>query len=53
MSKYVSRIMDDVYDAFSNHFQEADDRAEFLTELIEELNNELEAVSECEENIKN
>ena len=41
MSKYVSRIMDDVYDNFHNHFDDTDEKVWFLEELIEELQQEL------------
>ena len=36
MTKYVSRIMDEVYDNFNNHFDN-DDKLDFLEELIERL----------------
>ena len=41
MSKYVERIMDEVYDTFANHYKENDEKVDFLSELIEELNDEL------------
>ena len=42
MSKYVSRIMDEVYYNFSNHFDnDQDEQVWFLEELIEELQQEL------------
>ena len=40
MSKYVSRIMDEVYDNFRNHFTEPQEQKDFLRELIEELSQE-------------
>ena len=42
MSKYVSRVMDEVYDNYNNHFDDNDERIWFLEELIEELQDELE-----------
>ena len=45
MSKYVSRIMDEVYDNFNNHFDDdKDEQVWFLEELIEELQNELKFI---------
>ena len=45
MSKYVSRIMDEVYYNFSNHFDDdQDEQVWFLEELIEELQNELKFI---------
>ncbi len=41
MSKYVSRIMDEVYDNFANHFEDPEEKADFLRQLIEELSQEL------------
>ena len=41
MSKYVSRIMDEVYDNFRNHFTDPEEQKDFLYELIEELSQEL------------
>tara|TARA_R100000742_G_C4227328_1_gene49660 strand:- start:104 stop:247 length:144 start_codon:yes stop_codon:yes gene_type:complete len=40
MSKYVERIMDEVYDNFHRHFDN-DDKLDFLEELIERLQIEL------------
>ena len=40
MTKYVSRIMDEVYDNFRNHFTEPQEQKDFLRELIEELSQE-------------
>ena len=40
MTKYVSRIMDEVYDNFRNHFDK-DEKIDFLEELIDELKEEL------------
>ncbi len=45
MSKYVSRIMDEVYDNFRNHFDK-DEKIWFLEELIEELQDELENIQD-------
>ena len=41
MSKYVYRIMDEVYDNFNNHFDDKEERIWFLEELIERLQIEL------------
>tara|TARA_B100000902_G_scaffold341975_1_gene345717 strand:+ start:79 stop:237 length:159 start_codon:yes stop_codon:yes gene_type:complete len=43
MSKYVSRIMDEVYDNFQRHFDE-DDKLDFLEDLIERLQLELDYI---------
>jgi len=43
MSKYVERIMDEVYDNFHRHF-DYDDKLDFLEELIERLQIELEYI---------
>ena len=48
MSKYVSRIMDEVYDNFHNHFDDDDEKVWFLEELIEELQDELENIKDNE-----
>jgi len=45
MSKYVSRIMDEVYDNFERHF-DTDDKLDFLEELIERLQIELEYIED-------
>ena len=37
MSKYVDRILDEVYDNFERHFTDKDERVEFVEELIEAL----------------
>jgi len=37
MSKYVDRIMDEVYDIFSRHCEDNEEKIEFVEELIEEL----------------
>ena len=42
MSKYVGRIMDEVYDNFRNHFDDNEEKVWFLEELIEQLQTELE-----------
>ena len=42
MSKYVSRIMDEVYDNFKNHCDDNDEKIWFLEELIDKLQDELE-----------
>tara|TARA_B100001250_G_scaffold4641_1_gene3928 strand:- start:1115 stop:1291 length:177 start_codon:yes stop_codon:yes gene_type:complete len=44
MSKYVERIMDEVYDNFRNHFDDKDEKIWFLEELIRELQDELEDI---------
>ena len=46
MSKWVDRIMDEVYDKFDRHLHEYDERMEFLSELIRELEEALETVKE-------
>ena len=46
MSKWVDRIMDEVYDKFDRHLHEYDERMEFLSELIRELEEALEAYIE-------
>ena len=46
-SKYVSRIMDEVYDNFRNHFDN-DDKLDFLEELIERLQIELQYIQDNE-----
>jgi len=43
MTKYVNRIMNEVYDNFRNHFDN-DEKIWFLEELIEELKDELEDI---------
>ena len=43
MSKYVERIMDEVHDNFHRHF-DYDDKLDFLEELIERLQIELEYI---------
>lgn len=45
MTKYVNRIMDEVYDNFRSHFDN-DEKIWFLEELIEELQNELENIKD-------
>jgi len=42
MSKYVDRILDEVYYNFNNHFDDNEEKIWFLEELIEQLQNELE-----------
>ena len=42
MSKYVSRIMDEVHDNFHNHFDDTDEKVWFLEELITKLQDELD-----------
>ena len=45
MSKYVHRIMQEVYYNFSNHFDDdIDEQVWFLEELIEELQDELKFI---------
>ena len=46
MSKYVDRIMDEVYDNFDRHFHDNEDKVDFLEELIEELKSQLEYLDE-------
>ena len=43
-SKYVERILDEVHDNFRNHFEDPEDQKDFLYELIEELQRELEYI---------
>ena len=43
MSKYVSRIMDEVHDNFHNHFNgDAEEITWYLEELISKLQDELD-----------
>ena len=51
MSKWVDRIMDEVYDKFDRHLHEYDERMEFLSELTEELEYVLEQLKEEYEEI--
>ena len=44
MSKYVSRIMDEVQDNINNHFDDTDEKVWFLEELIQELKYELDYI---------
>jgi len=44
MSKYVTRIMDEVHDNFRNHFDDTDEKVWFLEELIQELKYELDYI---------
>jgi len=46
MSKYVDRIMDEVYDNFLNHFPDREDKVDFLEELIDTLKGRLENLNE-------
>ncbi len=46
MTKYVSRIMDEVYDNIRNHFDDKDEKIWFLEELIFELKDELEDIQD-------
>jgi len=48
MSKYVDRIMGEVYFNFERHFTEKEEQIEFLEELIEVLKGELDEREECE-----
>ena len=48
MDKYTQRVMEEVYHTFSNHYKDIDERVEFLTDLIETLQNELQTVSDNE-----
>lgn len=43
-SKYVERVLDEVHDNFRNHFEDTEDQKDFLYELIEELQRELEYI---------
>ena len=44
MSKYVDRIMDEVYDNFERHFNgDAEEITWFLEELIDKLEDELDS----------
>ena len=45
MSKYVTRIMDEVYDNFERHFDK-DDKLDFLEDLIERLQKELDYIND-------
>jgi len=45
MTKYVSRIMDEVWDNFSNHFDDEDEKLDFLEELIDKLNDEIDYIT--------
>jgi len=47
MSKYVTRIMDEVYDNFERHFDK-DDKLDFLEDLIERLQLELNYINDNE-----
>jgi len=51
MDKYAQRVMEEVYHTFSNHYKDQDERIEFLTDLIETLQDELEQVKEIEDEI--
>ena len=46
MSKYVSRIMDEVYDNFNNHFDDSDEKIWFLEELMDKLQDELDYIQD-------
>ena len=50
MSKYVDRILDEVYDNFSRHCEDYEEKVEFVEELIEELEELLEGLKNIEEN---
>ena len=49
MSKYVDRIMDEVYDNFDRHFHDNEDRVDFLEELIDTLKGRLENLDNDDE----
>ena len=49
MSKYVDRILEEVYDNFERHLHDKEERVEFLEELIEELKNQLEFEDNCDD----
>jgi len=42
--KYVDRILDEVHDNFRNHFIDKEEKKDFLYELIEQLQKELEYI---------
>ena len=42
--KYVDRILDEVHDNFRNHFIDKEEQKDFLYELIEQLQKELEYI---------
>jgi len=48
MDKYTQRVMEEVYHTFSIHYKDIDERVEFLTDLIETLQSELEKVKQDE-----
>jgi hypothetical protein len=51
MSKYVDRILDEVDYNFERHFNDKEEREEFLEELIEALQFVLENLEEDEEEL--
>ena len=48
MSKYVERIMDEVYENFHRHLGSKEEKIWFLEELINKLETELEYTHEKE-----
>ena len=46
MSKYVDRILDEVYYNFNNHFDDKEEQKDFLYELIQELQKELKWIED-------
>jgi len=48
MSKYVDRILDEVYFNFERHFDD-DEKVEFVEELISELKNIMDRLDDEEE----
>tara|TARA_Y100000287_G_scaffold158580_1_gene136548 strand:- start:52 stop:198 length:147 start_codon:yes stop_codon:yes gene_type:complete len=48
MTKYVNRIMDEVYGTFDDHFDDTDEKVWFLKELIAKLEDELEDIEDNE-----
>jgi len=50
MSKYVDRIMEEVQFNFDRHYTDKEEQVEFLEELIEVLNDELEEIMNTCEN---
>lgn len=46
MSKYVGRIMHEVYHNFECHFDDKDEKKWFLEELIQELEKELDYIND-------
>ena len=49
MSKYVDRILEEVQFNFDRHFEDKEDKVDFLEELIEELKDRLEDLNDNDE----